>query len=71
MMIGPGPGGCSTTPNSVTAVLGSIAAGGSHVVTYSAKVIAVPDGTAVSTSGVVTFSPANMFAYTYGKLMTA
>ncbi|MBW8801493.1 MAG: Ig-like domain repeat protein, partial [Streptomyces sp.] len=47
-----------TTSTSVTAPMGAIAASGSHVLTYSATVGAVSSGTIVTSSGVVTFSPA-------------
>jgi hypothetical protein len=51
-------GACSSTSTTVTAPLGLLPAAGTHVMTYSATVDSVPDGTPVSSSSVVSFNPA-------------
>jgi len=51
-------GTCSFAGGVVTAPLGTVAAGGSRVVTFSATVSNVPDGTAVTSSAVATFTGA-------------
>ena len=51
-------GACSSSATQVTAPLGTLAAGGSHVVTFSATVPASPIGSNAISSTTVAFSPA-------------
>ncbi|HEY4347551.1 MAG TPA: Calx-beta domain-containing protein [Gaiellaceae bacterium] len=52
-------GACTFTSTSVTAPVGTLAAGGSHIVTFTATIPASPAGTTVSSSGTVSFTGAS------------
>ena len=51
-------GACSSAATQVTAPFGTLGAGGSHIVTFSATVPGSPVGTTASSSTTITFSPA-------------
>ena len=60
-------GACTSTGSSVTAPVGTLAAGGSHVLTFTATVPASPVGTTASSSAVVTFLPGDDWHVAHGR----